>query len=330
MSSDVKYPEIEQFVREHAGQRLPGERELTERFGISRPRLRGILQVLEREGLIQRRQGSGTYALAPQTSDLSRAVLLVDASLRLGDDPFFSLVVERLQSGLQAAGAECVIHRTDGSSANLPPAEGVIALGVVGLQVLDRMGETRCGVGLFASATARPGRQVSLLELDDYGAGREAARRLVQANVRQVFFFGRRALPAVGDRLAGAEEALYQAGLPLDVVECGLNYTAGLEQGSRFTNHEYPVGIVAANDWLAIGLHTGLQSQHPELRRRVVMVSFDGLPLTRHPGLGIASLAVPLEAMAVDAVAELQRLQRPGAVGRSIRYPLSWEESASE
>lgn len=43
------------------GDRLPGERELSERFGVSRPILRDALKELENRGLLKSRHGGGTY-----------------------------------------------------------------------------------------------------------------------------------------------------------------------------------------------------------------------------------------------------------------------------
>lgn len=44
-----------------SGERLPAERELAERFGVSRPTVREALIVLEVEGRVQIRMGSGVY-----------------------------------------------------------------------------------------------------------------------------------------------------------------------------------------------------------------------------------------------------------------------------
>jgi len=55
-----------------AGERMPTERELTARTGVSRMTVRAALARLEQRGLIVRRQGSGTY--------VAEAKLQVDAS----------------------------------------------------------------------------------------------------------------------------------------------------------------------------------------------------------------------------------------------------------
>jgi len=52
--------------RLHAGDRLPPERELSEGLGVNRLTLRRALRVLESQGLLIRRQGSGTYVADPK------------------------------------------------------------------------------------------------------------------------------------------------------------------------------------------------------------------------------------------------------------------------
>jgi GntR family transcriptional regulator len=48
------------------GERLPPERELSQMLGVNRMTLRRALQRLELQGLLDRRQGAGTYVAAPK------------------------------------------------------------------------------------------------------------------------------------------------------------------------------------------------------------------------------------------------------------------------
>lgn len=50
------------------GTRLPAERDLTERFGVSRPVVREAMIALELQGLVEARKGSGVYVLALATA----------------------------------------------------------------------------------------------------------------------------------------------------------------------------------------------------------------------------------------------------------------------
>lgn len=56
-----------------AGERLPTEATLMEELGVGRSTLREAVRVLEREGLVRVRQGSGTYVAQPDRASLLAA-----------------------------------------------------------------------------------------------------------------------------------------------------------------------------------------------------------------------------------------------------------------
>lgn len=73
--SDVIVQQLEELLLKGqflAGEKLPSERELAERFAVSRPSLREAIQKLEAKGLVSRKQGGGTYVqekLSPLMTD---------------------------------------------------------------------------------------------------------------------------------------------------------------------------------------------------------------------------------------------------------------------
>ena len=59
------------------GSKLPSERALAERFGVSRPTIRRAVARLVQEGLIRTRHGSGMTVCEPQLADERRAMVSV-------------------------------------------------------------------------------------------------------------------------------------------------------------------------------------------------------------------------------------------------------------
>lgn len=331
MSDAIDLSELEalrRIVLSLRGQRLPGERELADRLGISRPKLRGLLTILQREGLIESRPKSGTYAIDPLLPRLSRVALLIDSHLKLGDDPFFSLLAEALQRNVQSAGAQCTIVRTDGQKPSFE--DGAITLGLSGHELLraQAAGDPPM-VCLLLEAASRATRRASVFSLEDREAGSEAASLLLRRGCREILFLGRRDIPASRDRFAGANAVAREAGVSLQFVGSHLSYAAGLRLGAGMdlSTGDGPVGIIATNDWMALGLRMGLSQRPVPALRPVEIASFDGLPLTAEPSLRISSLSVPIAQIAADAVDELKRLvYTPGAAGRNIRYHMSWRQ----
>jgi DNA-binding LacI/PurR family transcriptional regulator len=329
MEADLHSTKLRRLIEQMAGQRLPGERELSERLGVSRSRLRTLLDQLETEGSIERRQGSGTYAIATQKPET--VAILIDEALKIGEDPFFSQLLEHLQLSLQADGIRCEIERFTDQQPSYLLRNGAITLGQAGKAVLERL---RPGdppvVGLLLNLQLSIRGRASIFQLADREAGQEAARRLLMKHCQTLLLVGRDDIFAARERLAGAAEVARAAEIPHHLIHCHLNYTAGLKLGRslELPAIEGPLGIIAANDWLALGLQAGLLGRG---ETNTHIVSFDGLALASDSSLEIASLVVPIEAIATDAIAELRRLHHSKAsVGRIVRYQLYWQASDSK
>lgn len=101
-----------------AGEALPPERELADRFKVSRLTLRKALERLEAQGLVQRRQGSGTY-VAPRLEQPLSALTGFSQDMRArGLEPS----IRWLKKGLFVASPEEVL------ALSLSPGEKVARL----------------------------------------------------------------------------------------------------------------------------------------------------------------------------------------------------------
>lgn len=76
--SDAIVTALETMILEGSlrpGEKLPSERDLARQFEVSRPSIREAIQVLESKGLVNRRQGGGTYVQEQLWKSLSDPVL---------------------------------------------------------------------------------------------------------------------------------------------------------------------------------------------------------------------------------------------------------------
>ncbi len=89
----------------HPGDKLPPERELAVSMGVSRPSLREALRALSILGIIENRQGSGTYITSLQPDML---VEHLDFIIALNDRSFLDLFEARkiLEAGIASLAAQ--------------------------------------------------------------------------------------------------------------------------------------------------------------------------------------------------------------------------------
>lgn len=106
------------------GERLPSERELADKFGVSRASLRKALAALETAGIVSSVQGSGTYLVRPTGG--SAAEILAQALLASNQDlPDVVPVRSALES--LAAQLAAIAHTEDDANALRSALDGMEA-----------------------------------------------------------------------------------------------------------------------------------------------------------------------------------------------------------
>lgn len=77
-----------------SGKVIPSERELSDKFGVSRMTVRQAITSLVSNGLLERKQGAGTYVTEPKVEhDIRFLVSFTESSLRRGINPAGKIVL---------------------------------------------------------------------------------------------------------------------------------------------------------------------------------------------------------------------------------------------
>ena len=145
------------------GYKLPTELELTERYQLSRQTVRHALRLLEEEGLIQRRQGSGSYTTGLLPGAAPRQIAVVTSFL---DDYIFPAILHDASGVFSRQGYSTAVYATE----NRVSEEREILL-----RLLE---EPMSGLLVEGSKTALPTPNADLYQ------------RLRQAGVPMVFLHG--------------------------------------------------------------------------------------------------------------------------------------------
>ena len=322
------------------GDRLPSEAVLCERFGASRITVAKAFQSLQREHLVTRRPGSGTYVEKPvQQESLQFGLLIPD----LGTTEIFEPICQGIMRSPAARSHSLTWgHSGDASGSTEKDAEELcrqyIAQGVAGvffapLEFSERRDEINRRIAMNLE---RAGIRVVLLDrcfehypdrshfdlvsTDNYRAGYLLTRHLLQAGSKRIVFATRsNSASTVEIRIAGYREALYalQNGGTGTVVS-GDDFE-DLSFVAKMMQRHQPDGIVCANDVTAARLMKSLIALGVRIPADLRMTGMDDVsyaqflptPLTTlHQdcaGIGAAAMAVMLD-----------RVRQPDAPVRDI------------
>lgn len=160
----------------------------------------------------------------------------------------------------------------------------------------------------FAYVSADPASEPSGhgFGIDDFAAGRDIARHLIELGHRRfAYIHGLRDHRSAGRRFAGVCAALKEAGLggaPLIEEEGTFTLRSGIECAERIVARDIrPTALMCANDDMAAGATLALHRAGLEIPGDISVTGFDGAPISEVIWPPLTTLSQPIKQIGYDA-----------------------------
>lgn len=332
MKDGAKYVQLFERLKEEiakgvyrGGEKIPGENELAEQYGMSRQTVRQALSMLEQELLIERRQGSGTYVR--ENAPRRKRSWNVGVIATYISEYIFPSILRGIEGELSESGFFPLLSATQNRVDN----ERKI--------LEDFMEKQIDGLIVEGTKSALPNPNVPLYE------------RLRKMGIPVVFFNG--SYPALGgcvsvttnDRQGGTDAVNYLVAHghrkigaifksdDMQGMERYAGYTQGLLENSLFLRDEWVVwfhsenrntflseefdvrrilellgectAVVCYNDEVAVKLVSALRDHGVEVPRDKAVISFDNSLLSEVSSVKLTSFDHPKENLGACAARKL-------------------------
>ncbi len=314
----AKYQEIAELIRGrilsgYFGERtlLPTEQEFCQEFQVSRQTVRQALSVLVNQGLIEKRQGSGSHirdlsqpALPPQ-----RSIAVVTTYI---GDYIFPSILREIETVLAANNSAPVLFATQNQVANerrilqrliTQPLDGILVEGTKTALPNPNLDLYRKliakGMPLLFMHCNYPELTGTLSVLDDnYGGGHQLVEYLYRKGHRRIAGIFKNDDIQGHQRYAGYAAALREYDLPMEdgqIFWYGTEFKERLLAGGSTEELEAVLtdctAVVCYNDEIANRLVTQLAKRGVKMPEEMAVVSFDNSQYSEMAPLRITSLS---------------------------------------
>lgn len=322
------------------GERLPSEAELVRTFGASRITVGRAVRDLQRDGLVERRAGSGTYVSSAQRLGALSFGLLIP---ELGETEIFESVCQGMMSSPLAHKHALVWGSPSGPAAS--PADrawqicreyierrvsGVffapLELVDPGDDVNERIAAALDAAGIPIVLLDRPIARYpdrdhyDLVGIDNRRAGFVVTTHLIRRGAERIAFVGLpNAAATVDARAAGYREALFVAGRSVGRDSVGRLDPADSAAVDAFMTAAHPDAIVCANDRTAGLLMQTLLRRGYGIPQDVRLTGIDDAGFAGLLPVPLTTLRQPTREIGDAALAAmLQRVARKDLPARDI------------
>ena len=323
--------------------KLPSEATLSEEFGVSRMTLRGALEQLRRQGLVEKRNGIGSF-LTKRAFRRSGLIGLVIPdyerfeffagiknevglhAARLGYAVELAFTTECSRKSTVADILRKVRHLAEHR------AEGIIFRPFVteefsgaNMEIVSTLRNAEIPVVLIDSDIARPPERsdCDLVAINNIGAGRQIARHLHERGYRRVAFLMENRNPFANanwsNRLFGLAGEFALLGCEESVRQLDFSATDARALDTLLKSRQRPDAIVCGNDERAGLLMATLARLGKRIPKDVAVVGFDDIALAGSTNPPLTTISQPVKKLAATAFkALLARIRYPNNDPREI------------
>lgn len=319
LSSPVRASELARHLREqiNAGRFEPGERlptfsQIHRNYGAATNTVDRAYSLLETDGLIERRPGSGVYVAEHAGMITTGTIGCLGAGFK-GIDPYWAHCMRGINQTLESRDTHPLLLPPDPKEAAWDKIDGLLCQGTARVPAgcpaeLPRVSLLRCMPGAVSVVT------------DDYGGARAATKHLLDIGHRRIatLFIQDDELGVA--RLGGYEAALRLRGIQPspgwsrnctgDFNSCDFAHVAETIMCRWLRNgwkELHFTALLAQNDHVAIGAMNALNEAGVRVPDDVSVVGFDGTRVAEHCRPRLTTMKVPLERIGHRAACELIR-----------------------
>jgi GntR family transcriptional regulator, arabinose operon transcriptional repressor len=314
------------------GDRLPSISEFRTRHGVTLSTIEKVLSTLEREGMVERFHGKGTFVTHTGTHTGQRAATkCLGFIARKQGTPAWGLYwvqfMEGLQEGAHAGGYDVLLINPTLSTAWHDKVDGAIFHEMAPEDYAQATLPPVC----VNVVSVVPG--LTSIVADEFGGAQQAVRHLVSLGHRRIAYLVDDSFWQTQMRLTGYRAALAESGieaLPQWVRVCKETGRKPFTQWGREQMTEWLASdwnalgctaLLCHNDEVAMGVMEALKEQGLRIPEDLSLVGYDGTILCETAQPRLTSIKVPLREMGLRAaVLLIEQIEagKPDAVSLSL------------
>jgi DNA-binding LacI/PurR family transcriptional regulator len=279
-----------------AGRRFPSERELAERFEVSRASVRETVSELIASGILFRTVGRGTFvAEEPLKNSGHQVAFLINEDIFSFAEAGYGRILRGVEDACRRRG-DVLVFKSIGTDAGQlfskesPKVDGIVIVGGLRRPLLEHLRAAQIPVVLVDLLIHTKSDDIETVNIDYAGGTKRAMEHLVELGHRRIGFIG---FPGSDKyesywQSSAALELQYDPRLVefLHSVDLEPGFLAGFRATQKIMSRKAVfTAILATNDYVARGAMEALQAAGISVPDQVSIVGFDDFGLNTSPAL---------------------------------------------